>query len=94
MGRRAVLATYHGLVGELLDLLDGLGGALLEGLAVELCKAATSAIRPAISLHEHPSQTNRPASISAAKVLLSSLVVHGRPPSRGGRSRGVVSGCY
>lgn len=30
------VVTYHGGVGELLDLLDGLGGTLLEALAVNL----------------------------------------------------------
>ncbi len=29
--------THHGLFGELLDLLDGFGGALLELFAVYLC---------------------------------------------------------
>ena len=30
------MGSYHGLVCERLDLLDGLGGALLEGAAVQL----------------------------------------------------------
>lgn len=30
------MGSYHGLVCERLDLLDGLGGTLLEGAAVQL----------------------------------------------------------
>lgn len=34
--------AYHGLVGERLDLLDGAGGALLEGHAVQLLEDKNS----------------------------------------------------
>lgn len=39
-----VVGTYHRLLGEELDLLDGLGGTLLEGLAVELYVASSKKV--------------------------------------------------
>lgn len=44
-GGRKVSCAYHGLVGELLDLLDGTGSPLLEGDTVQLFHARLSAIR-------------------------------------------------